>query len=144
MPMPPSIFASSRTPICLSSMRLRKVPARSFTSSRKSTRPSAVKKNMVLFPSKLHSTSTSFISSPCSAIFFWQIAKASFSRFLLSAATRRSSSVAMRATGRSGCTTALSSTGWLPQVTSAISSPLEVSTITLSPVRICSLLGEKK
>ena len=43
MPRPPSIFASSRTPICRSSMRVRNTDARSLTSSRKSTRPSAVK-----------------------------------------------------------------------------------------------------
>ena len=65
MPRPPSILASSRTPICRSSMRVWKTPARSFTRARKSTRPSAVKKKRILFPSKLYSTSTSFISSPC-------------------------------------------------------------------------------
>ena len=43
MPRPPIILASSRTPICLSSIRARKTEARSRTSSRKSTRPSAVK-----------------------------------------------------------------------------------------------------
>ena len=43
MPSPPTIFASSRTPIWRSSMRVRNMPARSLTSSRKSTRPSAVK-----------------------------------------------------------------------------------------------------
>ena len=43
IPSPPNIFDSSRTPICLSSIRVRKIPARSLTSSRKSIRPSAVK-----------------------------------------------------------------------------------------------------
>ena len=80
MPRPPSIFASSRTPICRSSIRARNTLARSFTSSRKSTRPSAVKKKMILLPSKLHSTLTSFISSLWAAIFFSQMAKASLSR----------------------------------------------------------------
>src|SRR5690606_19922697 len=42
-PMPPSIFASSRTPIWRNSMRVRKIEAKSFTRLRKSTRPSAVK-----------------------------------------------------------------------------------------------------
>ena len=42
-PMPPSRLASSRTPICFSSMRVRKADARSRTSVRKSTRFSAVK-----------------------------------------------------------------------------------------------------
>ena len=65
MPSPPIILASSRTPICRSSMRARNTLARSFTSSRQSTRPSAVKKNRILLPSKLHSTRTSFISSLC-------------------------------------------------------------------------------
>ena len=83
MPRPPSIFASSRTPICRSSMRARNTPAKSRTSSRKSTRPSDVKKKMILLPSKLLSTRTSFMSSPRSAIFFWQTSKALFSRVLL-------------------------------------------------------------
>ena len=43
MPMPPTILASSRTPICRSSIRARNTLARSRTNSRKSTRPSAVK-----------------------------------------------------------------------------------------------------
>ena len=144
MPRPPSIFASSRTPICLSSIRLRKMPARSLTSSRKSTLPSDVKKKMVLLPSKLHSTSTNFMSRPCSAIFFWHIPYASFSRCLFISATRRSSFVAILTTGRSGCTTALSSTIWLPQEQSAISSPLLVSTMTCSPVFTLLPLGAKK
>ena len=42
-PMPPSIFASSRTPIWRSSMRVLKMLARFLTSMRKSTRPFAVK-----------------------------------------------------------------------------------------------------
>ena len=105
--------------------------------------PSEVKKNMVFVPSKLHSTSTSFMSSPCWAIFCWQISKASFSRCTLSWAMRRSSFVAMRCTGRRGWTTAVSATAWLPWAQSAISRPLEVSTITLSPVRTSKPLGEK-
>jgi len=143
MPIPPSILASSLTPICRSSMRLRNTPARSFTRSRKSTLPSAVKKNVVLLPSKLHSTSTSFISRPCSRIFFSQMPKASFSRFLLISATRRSDSVATRTTGRSGCTTVLSSTWWFPRQHSASSSPLAVSTTTQSPAATLLLPGAK-
>src|SRR5690606_34651062 len=42
-PTPPSSAASSRTPTCRNSIRVRKVRARSRTSSRKSTRRSAVK-----------------------------------------------------------------------------------------------------
>ena len=42
-PSPPSIRASSRTPICRSSIRVRKTAAKSLTSARKSTRPFAVK-----------------------------------------------------------------------------------------------------
>ena len=42
-PSPPSIFASSRTPICRSSMRVLNTPAKSLTRLRKSTRPFAVK-----------------------------------------------------------------------------------------------------
>ena len=120
------------------------MPARSRTSSRKSTRPFEVKKKVVLLPSKLHSTSTSFMSRPCSAIFCSQMTKASFSLFLLISATRRSSAVASLTTPRSGCTTAVSSTVWLPWQQSAISSPFEVSTITFSPLRICRPFGEKK
>ena len=62
-PSPPTIFALSRTPICRSSMRVRNTDARSFTSSRKSTRPSAVKKNKILLPSNAHSADTSCMSS---------------------------------------------------------------------------------
>ena len=69
MPRPPSILASSRTPICRSSMRAWMVLARSFTRARKSTRPSEVKKKRTLLPSKLYSALTSFMSRPCSAIF---------------------------------------------------------------------------
>ncbi len=43
-PIPPIIFASSRTPICRSSIRVRNTAARSFTNSLKSIRPSAVKR----------------------------------------------------------------------------------------------------
>ena len=43
MPRPPTILALSRTPIWRSSMRVRNTEARFFTSSRKSTRSSAVK-----------------------------------------------------------------------------------------------------
>ena len=42
-PMPPSSLVSSRTPICRSSILVLKIPARSFTRSRKSILPSAVK-----------------------------------------------------------------------------------------------------
>ena len=105
MPRPPSILASSRTPICRSSMRAWKAEARSFTSSRKSTRPSAVKKNRILLPSKEHSTRTSFMSSPCWAIFFWHTAKASFSFSRESCRLRLSFSVASRSTLRRGSTT---------------------------------------
>src|SRR6185312_1188878 len=43
VPYPPIILASSRTPICRISIRVLNSAASSFTSSRKSTRPSAVK-----------------------------------------------------------------------------------------------------
>ena len=78
-PSPPTIFALSRTPICRSSMRVRNTDARSFTSSRKSTRPSAVKKNRILLPSKAHSADTSCMSSLWSSIFFMQTSNAFFS-----------------------------------------------------------------
>ena len=75
-PRPPTIFALSRTPICRSSMRVRNAEARS---SRKSTRPSAVKKKRILLPSNATSAETSCISSLWSAIFCWQTSKARFS-----------------------------------------------------------------
>ena len=133
MPRPPSILASSRTPICRSSMRAWNTPARSFTRARKSTRPSAVKKKRILLPSKLYSTSTSFISSPWAAIFSWQMAKAffSFSRFF--STVSRSLSVARRIRGRRGGTTASSSTMVLPWAHSPYSRPREVSIITPWP-----------
>ena len=68
-PSPPTILALSRTPIWRSSMRVRNTAARLLTSSRKSTRPSAVKKKRILLPSKAYSADTSCISSPCSSIF---------------------------------------------------------------------------
>mgnify|MGYP006990352304 CR=1 FL=1 len=42
-PMPPKIFVSSLTPICRNSILVLNTEARSFTSSLKSIRPSAVK-----------------------------------------------------------------------------------------------------
>ena len=69
MPRPPTILALSLTPICRSSMRVRNTEARFFTSSRKSTRPSAVKKKRILLPSKAHSADTSCMSRPWSRIF---------------------------------------------------------------------------
>ena len=78
-PRPPTIFALSLTPICRSSMRVRKEDARSLTSSRKSTRPSAVKKKRILLPSNATSAETSCMSSLWSAIFCWQTSKARFS-----------------------------------------------------------------
>ena len=42
-PSPPTNFAWSRTPICLSSILVLKIEARSLTNSLKSTLPSAVK-----------------------------------------------------------------------------------------------------
>ena len=130
MPSPPIIFASSRTPICRSSIRARNTLARSRTSSRKSTRPSAVKKKMILLPSKLQLTFTSFISSLWSAIFFSQMSNASLSRRRLYSTVRRSLSVAMRSIPLRGLTMALSSTSWLPSVQVANSGPCAVSTIT--------------
>ena len=47
MPSPPRSFASSLTPICLSSILVWKSEAKSFTRFLKSTRPSLVKKNSV-------------------------------------------------------------------------------------------------
>ena len=49
------------------------IVARSFTSSRKSTRPSAVKKKITLLLSNVYSTSISFIGKLCCAIFSRQI-----------------------------------------------------------------------
>ena len=105
-----------------------------MTSSRKSTRPSEVKKNVILFPSKLHSTSTSFMSRPWSSILRLQISSASRSRFLFISATRLSFSVATRTTGRIGGITFSSGTKWLPMTHCAYSRPFEVSTMTSSPV----------
>src|SRR5690554_3792299 len=47
-PSPPIIFASSLTPTCLSSILVWKTAARSLTSSRKSTLPSAAKEKISL------------------------------------------------------------------------------------------------
>ena len=52
MPTPPTTRASSRTPIWRSSMRILNTATRSFTSSRKSTRLSAVKKKRIFCSSR--------------------------------------------------------------------------------------------
>src|SRR5699024_3464987 len=61
-PIQPSIFASSRIQICLNSIRVLNKAAKSLTSSRKSTRPSAVKLKITLFVSRVYSVTTKFIS----------------------------------------------------------------------------------
>ena len=106
-------------------------------------REKAVKKNRILLLSKEHSTRTSFISSSCWAIFFWQTAKASFSLSRASCRLRRSFSVAKRSTRRRGSTTWWSSTGWLPSVHVTYSAPWAVSTITSWPASMCSCPGLK-
>ena len=133
MPSPPSSLASSRTPICRSSMRVWNTPAKSFTRARKSTLPSEVKKKRILFPSKLYSTSTSFISRPCWAIFSRQMPKARCSFSLFRRTVSRSRSVARRTMGRRGWTTVSSSTMVLPWTHSPYSRPREVSMITPCP-----------
>src|SRR5699024_4685410 len=62
-PIPPSNFASSRTPICRSSILVLKRAARSFTNWLKSIQQSALKSKTTLFRSKVYSTSTRFISN---------------------------------------------------------------------------------
>ena len=133
MPSPPSSLASSRTPICRSSMRVWRAPARSFTRARKSTLPSEVKKNKILLPSKLYSALTSFMSRPCSTIFCWHTAKACFSRSRFFSIRRASSGVALRTTGRRGAVSSISSIMLLPRMHWAYSIPRAVSTITPSP-----------
>ena len=133
MPSPPSSLASSRTPIWRSSIRAWRVLARSFTRARKSTRPSEVKKNKILLPSKLYSALTSFMSRPCSSTFRWQISRACFSRPLFRSAALASSGVALRTTGRRGAVSSISSTILLARTHWAYSIPRVVSTITPSP-----------
>ena len=130
MPRPPTILALSRTPICRSSMRVRNTEARFLTSSRKSTRPSAVKKNRILLPSKAHSADTSCMSRPWAWIFCWQTSKARFSFCSFSALMRSSFSVARRSTRRSGGTMSLRGTGWLPAAQIPYSWPRAVSMMT--------------
>src|SRR5699024_12701077 len=60
-PIPPSIFASSRTPICLNSIRVLNKEAKSLTRYRKHTSQSAVKKKIFLLQSNVTSTSTRFM-----------------------------------------------------------------------------------
>ena len=61
-PTPERRFASSRTPICFNSIRVRNMAARSRTRPRKSTRRSAVKNSVSLRRSHCHSASVSFIT----------------------------------------------------------------------------------
>ena len=98
---------------------------------------------MILLPSKLAETFTSFMSRPWSAIFFSQMSKASLSFFLLYSTVRRSFSVAIRSMAHRGLTMAESSTSWLPSVQVANSGPWAVSTITWSPIFTCAPLGSK-
>ena len=98
---------------------------------------------MILLPSKLAETFTSFMSRPWSAIFFSQMSKASLSFFLLYSTTRRSFSVAMRSTAHSGLTMAESATSWFPSVQVANSGPWAVCTTTWSPIFTRRPLGSK-
>src|SRR6266850_287395 len=101
VPTPPIRPASSRTPIWRSSIRVRKMDARSLTRSRKSTRFSAVKKKVMRFPSNWYSTSTSFMSTSRWTIrsFAVSYARVSFERFR--SKTSMSSGCAGRRSSRS-------------------------------------------
>ena len=79
-----SFLTSSLTPICLNSILVLNIAAKSFTKSLKSILPSALKKNNNLLLSNLYSTSVNVMSKLCSFTFSSQIFKASFSFFLFS------------------------------------------------------------
>ena len=130
-PMPDTCLASSLTPTCRSSMRVWKTAASSFTSSRKSTLPSEVKKKTILFLSKVYSARRSFIGTLNFSIFFRQISKADFSLSLFRSSWAISFMVALRMAGFKGASS--SSTGCLGMITTLpYSSPRDVSTITPS------------
>ena len=132
-PIPFSTLASSRTPTWRNSMRVLNIVAKSLTSSRKSIRPSAVKKNIILFISNVYSTLISFIGNLRFSIFSRQISKAFSSRSLFFSICFKSFDVACLITGLTGATTESSKTSLGPITTVPYSTPRAVSTITPSP-----------
>ncbi len=104
-----SCLASSRTPICRSSIRVRKTNAGILHQLPEIHPASAVIEGIPR--SKVYSTSTSFISAD-GRIFFSQMAKASFSRRWFSSTVFLSSSVAALSTRHKGRLQS-SSTSWL-------------------------------
>ena len=99
----PVMAASSRTPICFISILARRRWDRSRTRSRKSTRSSAVKKTVSLFPSLLERTCTIFMGHCRPAARRTPSWRASPSRAVIRRNCSRSSGVARRITGFRGC-----------------------------------------
>ena len=93
--------------------------------------------------SKVHSTSTSFISSLWAAIFSWHIFAAVCSFALFCSTIFRSFSVAIRIMGFKGGIILSSSTMRLPMTTSPHSTPRAVSTMTCIPTSGAGLPGAK-
>ena len=143
-PFPPILFTSSLTPICLSSILVLYVAAKSLTSSLKSTLPSDVNENNILLLSNLYSTSVKVMSNLYSLIFLLQYSNASFSFFFKSSACFKSLLDASLKTFFNGEFNFSSSIILPGIITSAISSPCVVSTIIYSPFWTSSHLGSKK
>ena len=144
IPFPPRFLTSSLTPICLNSILVLNIAAKSFTKSLKSILPSALKKKSNLLLSNLYSTSVSFISNPCSFIFFSQIFKASFSFSLFSSCCFLSLFVATLIIFFKGFTNLSSGMVLFAIATSPYSFPIAVSTITCFPCSISIPSGSKK
>ena len=124
-------------------MRVLKTVAKSFTSSRKSIRPSAVKKNTILFISNVYSTLISFIGNLRLAIFSKHIAKAFSSRSSFFSNCCKSLYVAFLITGLTGITKESLATSFGPITTVPYSTPRAVSTMTPSSIVKVSSLGKK-
>ena len=106
-------------------------------------RPSAVKKNTILFLSKVYSTRKRFISHFSFFIFCLHISKASCSRSLFRCICNKSCGVALRKTGLNSAL-GLNKLGCFGKTTTfPYSMPREVSTITSSLTSTFILSTEK-
>ena len=132
-PMPPHIFAWLRMPTWRISILARNSLTSFFTSSRKSTRPSAVKKKVSLLASKVLSTENRFILSLDFLMHFWQNLYARASRSIFFFRRRWSLSLATRKTFLNAFPRGGASIGVGGRATVPNPSPFSVSTMTFSP-----------
>ncbi len=131
--MPPHIFAWFLMPTCRISILTPSSLTSILTSCRKSTRPSAVKKKVYLFPSNDFSTEKRFIFKPSFRMQSRQKVWADFSSERFFWRWLKSFSVAIRKTFLSGLPPGRFSNGFGGETTVPNPSPCSVSTMTWSP-----------